>query len=308
MRIGRSEASEEAGPALNAHKAAEDTSPDPNCPWCRNVSETIEHFLLQCPRFHSHRVVLRSQLLTLNLATCDLPTLLAAAGVHPSRQHAFICLTCAFLKKTACSAVILFTFGHTTLTVHLHRLRQSPDPNCPWCRNVSETIEHFLLQCPRFHSHRVVLRSQLLTLNLATCDLPTLLAAAGVHPSRQHAFICLTCAFLKKTEGRGSVTSETSAALLTNVLLPCLSFTTQESPSRRISWVALKYLLPQHATDSMALIALRSLPVRSRHSTGTERGRHTAPVAGPDARLQARGSRGGGPTLHHTAAGAPGVT
>ncbi|KAG0697888.1 Leucine repeat adapter protein 25 [Chionoecetes opilio] len=32
--------------------------------------------------------VLRSQLLTLNVATFDLPTLLAAAGIHPSRQHA----------------------------------------------------------------------------------------------------------------------------------------------------------------------------------------------------------------------------
>ncbi|KAG0716060.1 Serine/threonine-protein phosphatase 2A regulatory subunit delta isoform [Chionoecetes opilio] len=117
-----------------------------------NVSETIEHFLLQCPRFHSHRVVLRSQLLTLNVATFDLPTLLAAAGL----QHAQ--------------------------------------------RNVSETIEHFLLQCPCFHSHRVMLCSQLLTLNVATCDLPTLLAAADVHPSRQHAVIRLTCAFLRKTE------------------------------------------------------------------------------------------------------------
>ncbi|KAG0714129.1 hypothetical protein GWK47_014715 [Chionoecetes opilio] len=85
------------------------------------------------------------------------------------------------------------------LTVHLHRLRQSPDPHCPWCRNVSETIEHFLLQCSHFHSHCVVLRSQLLTLNVTTCDLPTLLAAAGVHPSRQHAVIRLTCAFLRKT-------------------------------------------------------------------------------------------------------------
>ncbi|KAG0714287.1 Ribosome biogenesis protein WDR12 [Chionoecetes opilio] len=56
--------------------------------------------LLQCPCFHSHRVVLNSQLLTLNVTTCDLPTLLAAAGVHPSRQHAVIRLTCAFLRKT----------------------------------------------------------------------------------------------------------------------------------------------------------------------------------------------------------------
>ncbi|KAG0730296.1 Amidophosphoribosyltransferase [Chionoecetes opilio] len=100
----------------------------------------------------------------------------------------------------ACSAVLLFTIGHTTLTVHLHRLRQSPDPHCSWCRKVSETIEHFLLQCPRFHSHRVVLRSQLLTLNVTTCDLPTLLAGGGWRPpSWQHAVIRLTCAFLRKT-------------------------------------------------------------------------------------------------------------
>ncbi|KAG0725911.1 Transposable element Tcb2 transposase [Chionoecetes opilio] len=63
-------------------------------------SETIEHFLLQCPRFHSHRVVLHSQLLALNITTFDLPTLLAAASVTPSQQHAVIRLTCAFLRKT----------------------------------------------------------------------------------------------------------------------------------------------------------------------------------------------------------------
>ncbi|KAG0713797.1 hypothetical protein GWK47_015388 [Chionoecetes opilio] len=63
----------------------------------------LEHFLLQRPCFHSHRVVLHSQLLTLNVATCDLPTLLEAAGVPPpppSWQHAVIRLTCAFLRKT----------------------------------------------------------------------------------------------------------------------------------------------------------------------------------------------------------------
>ncbi|KAG0701614.1 Peroxisomal acyl-coenzyme A oxidase 3 [Chionoecetes opilio] len=64
-------------------------------------------------------------------------------GVRASRQVA------------ACSAVVLFTFGLKTLTVYLHRLRQSPDSHCLWCRNVSETIEHFLLQCPRYHSHHV---------------------------------------------------------------------------------------------------------------------------------------------------------
>ncbi|KAG0725444.1 Zinc finger protein 622 [Chionoecetes opilio] len=89
--------------------------------------------------------------------------------------------------------------GHTTLTAHLHHLRLSPDPHCPWCMNFPETIEHFLLQCPHFHLHRVVLHSQLLALNVTTFDLPTLLAAAGVPPSRQHPVIRLTCAFLRKT-------------------------------------------------------------------------------------------------------------
>ncbi|KAG0713272.1 hypothetical protein GWK47_016559 [Chionoecetes opilio] len=96
-------------------------------------------------------------------------------------------------------ALTRLRLGHTTLTAHLHRLRLSPDPHCPWCINVPETIEHFLLQCPRFHSHRVVLHTQLIALNVNTFDLPTLLAAAGVPPSRQHAVIRLTCAFLRKT-------------------------------------------------------------------------------------------------------------
>ena len=66
----------------------------------------------------------------------------------------------------------------------LHRLHLSPDPYCPWCRTVPETVEHLLMQCPRFHSHRTTLRSQLLALGVNTFDLPTtLLAAAGVHLS-----------------------------------------------------------------------------------------------------------------------------
>ena len=97
-------------------------------------------------------------------------------------------------------ALTRLRLGHTKLTAHLHRLRLSPDPYCPWCRTVPETIEHFLLQCPRFHSQRVLLRSQLVALNVHTFDLPTLLAAAGVHPTQQHAVIRLTCAFLRKTD------------------------------------------------------------------------------------------------------------
>ncbi|KAG0715429.1 hypothetical protein GWK47_011944 [Chionoecetes opilio] len=99
-------------------------------------------------------------------------------------------------------ALTRLRIGHTTLRAHLHRLQLTPDPYCPWAgsqqqRNVPESIEHFLLQCPRFHSHRQLLRGQLIALNV-TFDLPTLLAATAVHPSRRPAVIRLTCAFLRK--------------------------------------------------------------------------------------------------------------
>ncbi|KAG0701037.1 hypothetical protein GWK47_025401 [Chionoecetes opilio] len=72
----------------------------PHCPCCRNAPESIGHSLLQCPRFHSHRQLLRGHLIALNVTTFDLTTLLAAAAVHPSRRPAVLRLTCAFLSKT----------------------------------------------------------------------------------------------------------------------------------------------------------------------------------------------------------------
>ncbi|MPC91574.1 hypothetical protein E2C01_086619 [Portunus trituberculatus] len=60
----------------------------------------MEHFLFQCPRFHSHHTALRSRLSILAITKLDLPTLLAASGVYPYRQPAVLRLTCAFLRKT----------------------------------------------------------------------------------------------------------------------------------------------------------------------------------------------------------------
>ncbi|MPC95148.1 hypothetical protein E2C01_090345 [Portunus trituberculatus] len=73
---------------------------NPYCPWCISIPETMNHFMLECPRFHSHRVVLQKQLCALGVTTFDLPTLLGATGIDSSRQSAVLCLTCAFLNKT----------------------------------------------------------------------------------------------------------------------------------------------------------------------------------------------------------------
>ncbi|MPD00750.1 hypothetical protein E2C01_096245 [Portunus trituberculatus] len=97
------------------------------------------------------------------------------------------------------SAITRLCLGHTTLSAHLHRLRLSRDHFCPWCRTTPDAMEHFLLQCPRFYSQHTALRSWLSALVITTLELPTLLAASGVHPSWQPAVLRLTCAFLRKT-------------------------------------------------------------------------------------------------------------
>ncbi|XP_050686437.1 ATP-dependent DNA helicase DDX11-like isoform X2 [Eriocheir sinensis] len=95
-------------------------------------------------------------------------------------------------------ALTRLRLGHTRLSTHLHRLRLVPDPHCPWCGTVEETIEHLLLHCPRFHSQRVLLQHQLCALDVPTFDLPALLAVAGAQPPRQESVICLTLAFFMK--------------------------------------------------------------------------------------------------------------
>ena len=47
--------------------------------------------------------------------------------------------------------------GQTRLKSDLFRMRLSDSPNCPHCMVAPETIKHFLMECPRFHSLRVVL-------------------------------------------------------------------------------------------------------------------------------------------------------
>ncbi|MPC62831.1 hypothetical protein E2C01_056921 [Portunus trituberculatus] len=61
----------------------------------------MNHFMLECPCFHSHRVMLlQEKLRALGISTFDLPTLLGATSIDSSRQSAVLRLTCAFLNKT----------------------------------------------------------------------------------------------------------------------------------------------------------------------------------------------------------------
>ncbi|MPC40036.1 hypothetical protein E2C01_033591 [Portunus trituberculatus] len=76
---------------------------NPTWPLSRSAP-SAELFLLHCPRFHSHRTALQSRLSPLSITTLDLPTLVAASGVHPSRQPATLRLSGLdriFLRKTS---------------------------------------------------------------------------------------------------------------------------------------------------------------------------------------------------------------
>ncbi|MPD00635.1 hypothetical protein E2C01_096120 [Portunus trituberculatus] len=107
-----------------------------------------------------------------------------------------------WVRKTSRKLDIALThlrLGHTRLIAHLHRMSLALDPYCLWCISIPETINHFMLECPRFHSHCVVLQEQFRALGVTTFDLSTLLGATGIDLSRQSAVLHLTCAFLNKT-------------------------------------------------------------------------------------------------------------
>ena len=86
--------------------------------------------------------------------------------------------------KTCCPHCL--RLGQARFAAHLHRLSLVPHSYCP------ETINHFILECPRCYWHRVVWREQL-DWPVTSSDLPTyLLAAADIDTSRlQQCFASL---------------------------------------------------------------------------------------------------------------------
>ncbi|MPC82989.1 hypothetical protein E2C01_077678 [Portunus trituberculatus] len=107
-----------------------------------------------------------------------------------------------WVRKTSRKLDVALTclrLGYTRLTAHLHHMSLAPDPYFPWCISIPETMKHFMLECPRFHSHHVVLQEQLRALGVTTFDLPTLLGVTGIDSSQQSVVLRLTCAFLNKT-------------------------------------------------------------------------------------------------------------
>ena len=89
--------------------------------------------------------------------------------------------------------------GHCGLQAHRSRLRLVDSASCFWCSSLPETVDHFLLFCPRFHGPRTSLRSRLSALGVRRLTLAVLLDGAGFDPPLRRQILSETARFLNDT-------------------------------------------------------------------------------------------------------------
>ena len=62
------------------------------------------------------------------------------------------------LSRTNMSRIFQLRVGHVMLNQYLHRFKKVDNPHCPACGHPKETVEHFLLYCPKYaHEHWPIL-------------------------------------------------------------------------------------------------------------------------------------------------------
>lgn len=65
------------------------------------------------------------------------------------------------LRKGQTSMLVQLRTGHIPLNAYLHRFHLRDDPDCPHCPDESETVQHFLFDCPEYKWERHQLRRKL---------------------------------------------------------------------------------------------------------------------------------------------------
>ena len=97
------------------------------------------------------------------------------------------------------TAITRLRIGHCGLNAHVHRLGMILSPDCPWCRGTPETIDHFLLHCPRHYSHRTHLRHSLAALGIHNITSEFLLGSEQLPDTTNFKIIHFLQKFLKET-------------------------------------------------------------------------------------------------------------
>ena len=60
-------------------------------------------------------------------------------------------------SRRAETAITRLRIGHAGVNYHLHRFEMEDSPLCAHCK-VPETIEHFIMRCPKYRNNRVPLK------------------------------------------------------------------------------------------------------------------------------------------------------
>jgi len=79
---------------------------DPLCRWCHIEEETIEHLILQCPRFHSNRTRLKEALRKIKINNPNIDLLSTGADLSPTEKFYTLRHTKIFLRKTKLTEII----------------------------------------------------------------------------------------------------------------------------------------------------------------------------------------------------------
>ena len=86
--------------------------------------------------------------------------------------------------------------GHCRLNSHLFKIGLSDTQNCQYCGRL-ETIEHFLLHCPRYYSSRIVLQSSLNCLGVGQLSVKILLGGGNFSKEVKVKICKRVCEFIR---------------------------------------------------------------------------------------------------------------
>lgn len=65
------------------------------------------------------------------------------------------------MPRSQMSVITQLRTGHAPLNAHLARISKADSAACPRCAYRSETVRHFVLDCPEYHEERWALRTRM---------------------------------------------------------------------------------------------------------------------------------------------------
>ena len=72
----------------------------------------------------------------------------------PSSQKYMKSIGSQKISRAAASRIFQLRSGHVPLNHYLHRFKRVDNPRCPTCGHPTETVEHYILQCPKYRHKR----------------------------------------------------------------------------------------------------------------------------------------------------------